>query len=177
MKTEVKNTKKFWRRGNVIDIVILLLLVAAIASVVLRYYQTQSDEQDLNARNVRIGFVVEDTLPGIASAATIGEMVYLSDGTAFGKLEAHPHAADPCPFAVSAAQMLLQNADGHYVNATLGGGSLVDLQGLLTCTGIYDEQGAFLLGGHYSISPGQRVAVVTEQTAFVLCITDIETLR
>ncbi len=177
MKTEVKNTKKIWRRGNIIDIVILLLVVAAIASVVLRYYQTQAQEQDLNAWTVQVSFVVEDTLPGIASAVAVGDTVYLADGTTFGQLKAHQQAIAPCPFAMSAAQVLLQDAQGHYVNATVSGAALVDLQGTLTCTGIYDEQGAFLLGGHYSLSPGQRVAVVSEKTAFVLCIMEIDALR
>ena len=177
MKTEVKNTKKIWRRGNVIDIVILLLVVAAIASVVLRYYQTQAEVQDQNARRVHVSFVVEDARPGVAEATSIGDAVDLTDGTVFGELLAHESAAGECPFAMSAAQVLLQDENGHYVNATLSGAALVDLQGVLTCTGIYDEQGAFLLGGHYSLSPGQRVAVQTERTIFVLCIAEIAEIR
>ncbi len=177
MKAEVKNTKKIWRRGNVLDLVILLLVIAAVASVVFRYYQIQDVAQDQNSEAVYVRFQVEQALPGIADAVQAGEAVRLTDGTSFGTLEVHEGATGSCPFAVSAAQMLLKDASGQYVSATLTGTSAVDLEGVLRCTGAYDEQGVFLLGGRYSLSPGQKVAVLTEKTAFVLCVTEINPAR
>ncbi|MBR0442766.1 MAG: hypothetical protein IIX15_00340 [Clostridia bacterium] len=177
MKTEVKNTKRFWRRGNVLDIVILLLVIAAVASVVLRYYQTQNSIEQQNSKTVYLSFAVEEAIPGIADAVLAGDTLYLADGTVMGTLVAHERATGACPLAVDAAQMLLKDASGRYVNATLSGNSLVDLEGVLRCTGIYDEQGAFLLGGRYSISPGQKIAVLSEKTAFVLYVTAIDSVR
>jgi hypothetical protein len=177
MKNEVKNTKRFWQRGNVLDIVILLLVLAAIASVVFRYYQTQTLAEEQNSQTVRVSFSVEQTLPGIADAMSVGDTLRLTDGTVFGRLEAHEGAMGACPFSVQAAQLLLKDASGDYVEATLDTGSLVDLEGVLECTGIYDEHGAFLLDGRYSISPGQRVAVLSEKTAFALCVTEIDNAK
>lgn len=177
MKNEVKNTKRFWKRGNVLDVVILLLILAAIASVVFRYYQTQNDLEEQNSQTVRISFSVEQALPAIADAAAVGDTLRLTDGAVFGTLEAHEGATGTCPFAVKAAQILLKDASGNYVEAPLETKSLVDLEGVLECTGIYDEHGVFLLDGRYSISPGQRVAVLSEKTAFVLCVTDMDNAK
>lgn len=174
MKNEVKSTKRLFRRGNVLDIVILLLVVAAVASVVIRYYQTANSREDKNAQTVRISFEIEQALPGIADAVAQGDTLRLTDGTAFGTLETHGDATGSCPLSVEAADILLQDADGNYVNAPLVGNGVVDLEGVLKCTGAYDEHGSFLLDGRYSISPGQRVAVLHEKAAFVLCVTDIE---
>lgn len=177
MKTEVKNTKKLWRRGNVLDLVILLLVVAAIVSVVFRYYQTKSLTEEQNSEAVYVSFNVEQALPGIADAVMAADTVRLSDGTLFGTLETHKEATGSCPLAVRAAQMLLKDENGHYVSAALVGTSVVDFEGVLKCTGIYDEQGAFLLGGHRSLTPGQKITVQTEKTAFVLCVTAIDRTR
>lgn len=173
MKNEVKNTRRLLRRGNVLDIVILLLVIAAVASVVFRYYQTKNSHEEQNSQTVSVSFTVEQALPGVADAVAVGDMLCLTDGATFGTLEMHKDATGSCPFAVREAHMLLQDADGNYVNAPLLGSNLVELDGVLTCTGIYDEYGSFLLGGRYSISPGQRVAVYGEKAAFVLCVTEI----
>ncbi len=174
MKTEVKNTKRFWRRGNVLDLAILLILLAAICSIGYRYYAANAHANDTDGEPVQVRFTVESVLPGTADALTSGDILYWeSTQQVFGALAMHPQAQGICPVSVSAASELLRDANGNYVNVFVPEGARVDWEGVLNCQGTFNEQNTFLLDGRYTVTPGQKISVYTEKVSFILTVTEI----
>ncbi len=175
MKTEEKTTKRFWRRGNVLDIAILLLLVAILAAVGYRYYQTVRATEDDALSSVRLTYTVKGALPVLTEEIRADETLYL-DGTneVLGLVVTHMQAPLGSPFSATPAQSVVQDAQGHYVTVVAPDGARLDLTGVLICRGTIDEDGSFLLDGRMPLTPGQTIAVHTERTAFVLTVSDIE---
>jgi hypothetical protein len=178
MKTEEKNTKRFWRRGNVLDIVIILLLLAAAFAIGYRYYQTVTEEKNDTLDTVMVTFEVKSAQPTIVQAIKAGDTIYLDGAnSAFGQITAHAAATDGTPFAVSAAKVTVQDENGNYVEIALPDGSLIDFVGTVSCLGFVDENGTFLLDGRTPVTPGQTIAVHTEQASFVLTVVSLSLLE
>ncbi|MBR2620875.1 MAG: DUF4330 family protein [Clostridia bacterium] len=177
MKNEEKNTKRFWRRGNVLDIVIVLLVLAAAFAIGYRYYQTAAEKQHDTLDTVMVTFEVKSAQSAITQAIKAGDTVYLdSADSALGQIAVHTAATDGTPFAVSAAKVLVQDESGNYVEVAVPDDSpIVDFEGTVSCLGFVDENGTFLLGGRTPITPGQTIAVHTEQTSFVLTVVALDT--
>lgn len=173
MKTEEKNAKRFWRRGNVLDTAIVLLLLVAAFTVGYRYYQSANEAQHDVQNTVTVTFRVEDASAAMPAAMANGETLYLSStGDALGALLEHQEATEGTPFQIMPVEVLTQNEDGTIVSVAMPDGT-VDFIGVLSCQGIFDENGSFLLGGRTPITPGQTVAVYSERTAFVLTVISI----
>ncbi|MBE6660004.1 MAG: DUF4330 family protein [Ruminococcaceae bacterium] len=175
MKTEEKNTKRFWRRGNVLDIAIILLVLAAAFAIGYRYYQTVTEEKNDTLDTVMVTFEVKSAQSAITKAIKAGDVVYLdSADSALGQIVVHTAATDGTPFSVSAAKVLVQDANGNYVEVTVpDDSSIVDFEGTVSCLGFVDENGTFLLDGRTPITPGQKIAVYTEQTSFTLTVVSL----
>ena len=172
MKTEVKNTRRAVR-GNLLDIVIILLLLAAIFSVGYRYYMSEQSTSDDELRQANVTFRVEDTVPALASSLTHADPIYSSEGgEPIGTLVRHPMAVTS-PVLTTAATVLVENGDGSYVRVERPNSDRVDIEGIMGCRGTVDERGVFLLDGITEISPGQILHVHTEKASFALLIVDI----
>ncbi|MBR5615535.1 MAG: DUF4330 family protein [Clostridia bacterium] len=177
MKTEEKNTKRFWRRGNVLDIAIILLVLAAAVAIGYRYYQTVTEQQNDTHDTAYVTFEVKSAQPAIAGAIKAGEIVYTdSTDAALGEIVVYEKATDGTPFAISAAMVTVQDEDGNYVEVAVPDASLVDFVGTVSCLGFTDENGTFLLNGRTPLTPGQTVAVHTEKATFVLTVLSVRTL-
>lgn len=173
MKTEVKNTKRAVR-GNLLDLVIILLLMAAIFSVVYRYYMSDRGTTDDELRQASVTFRVENTLPALATTLVHADTVYsTTDGEQIGTLVRHPMAASTTPVISQAANILVEQGDGQYVRVDYPNGDRVDIEGVMSCRGTVTDAGVFVLNGESEISPGQVLNVYTEKTAFSLLIVDI----
>ena len=179
MKTEEKNTKRFWRRGNVLDIAIILLVLAAAFAIGYRYYQTVTEEKNDTLDTVMVTFEVKNAQNAMTKVIKAGDAVYLdSTDAALGQIVVHTAATDGTPFAVRAAKVLVQDANGNYVEVTVPDDSpIVDFEGTVSCLGFLDENGTFLLGGRTPITPGQVIAVHTEQASFVLTVASLTPLK
>lgn len=173
MKTEVKTNKRFWRRGNVLDVVILLLLLAAIVSIGYRYYLANEAADADELDDYEITFRAENVLPGVVDALRAGDVIYLSDGEAMGTLGLADGAQGNAPVVTEAAETLVRDAQGNYVSVTLPDASYLDVQGIVKCQGVKDENGTLLLGGDRSVTPGQKLTVHTEKATLVLTVMSI----
>ena len=173
MKTELKANERFWRRGNVLDVAILLLLIAAVALIGYRYYQTNRavDVEELD--EYTLTFRAESVLPGAIEALRQGDAIYLADGTSVGRMGYDRNGQGTCPVAVSEAGALVRDADGNYVNATVTDGSYLDIQGILFCDALASEDGIVLLGGVHAVTPGQHLTVHTETVTLRLTVVDV----
>jgi hypothetical protein len=174
MRTEEKNTKRTSRRGNVLDIVIVLLLLAAIATVGYRYYQSVKEVEQDAQQDVLITFEVKQLLSDAKNKIKDQETLFLdSTGESFGILQKHENATEGSIFSVRAAQVTVQDENGNYVTLDHPDSSLIDVVGSVTCRGRLSEDGSFLLDGRTPITPGQTISVHTEQVSFVLTVVRI----
>lgn len=173
MKTEVKANDRFWRRGNVLDIAILLLVLASVALIGYRYYQTNRPVDADELEEYQITFRAESVLPGVVDALRQGDKIYLPDGTPVGRMGYDREGQASCPVAVSEASALVRDADGNYVNATVTDGSYLDIRGVLFCDALTSEDGIVLLGGSHAVTPGQRMTVNTETVTLHLIVVEI----
>ena len=157
-----------------LDIAIVLLLVAAVCTIGYRYYAANTGSDEADGKAVQVRFAVESVLPGTADELTIGDVLYWENTQqSIGTLVQHPEASGMCSVAINAAEELLRDANGNYVSVSVPEGGRVDLEGLLDCRGTFDEQRTFLLGGRYTLTPGQRISVYTERVTFVLTVLEI----
>ena len=172
MKTELKNTRRAVK-GNLLDLVIILLLLAAVFSVGYRYYTSSQGASESELKQASVVFRVENTLPALATTLTHADPIYSeSNDEQIGTLVRHPEAVNS--FVLStAASLLLETGDGTYVRVDDPSGTRVDIEGVMGCRGVMSENGIFLLNGVTEISPGQMLYVYTEKAAFSLLIVDI----
>ena len=174
MKNEVKNTKRFWRRGNVLDIAIVLLLVAALVAIGYRYYLADAATDEENMREYRVSFSVENALPSVADSLKIKAEVYFADGTKMGELTLHPAASIGQAVHATAADTLIKDDQGNYVSVTVPDGYREDIFGEMICHAVVDENGAVRIGGETVVTPGQKLTVHTELVTLVITVTSVE---
>lgn len=174
MKTEVKNPKRLWRRGNVLDIVIVLIVLASLFSIGFRYYQTNVAPGDEEFKTVRITLEAQSVRPGAVNALTQGNTVYLEgSGERLGVLLTHPAAQGTSPVASAPASVLMTDEQGNYVRLPMPDGTLFDLQAVIEAQGSFDADGVFLLQGRYPLTPGQALSVYTERVSLVLTVKQV----
>ncbi len=179
MKTEEKNTKRWFRRGNVLDLAIILLLVAALVAIGYRYYQIRAEKAEIASApdRARVTFEIKALSPTTAAMLERKDMVYLSDDSLFGKLVAHPKTGEESPLLMTDAILNLRDQLGKYVSVTVPKDVLCDVTGILECNGITNDQGDFLINETMVLTPGQTLTLHTERVEFTLTITAIELQR
>lgn len=169
MRTDEKNTKRAGR-FSVLDLVIVLLLLAAILTIGYRYYQSAKQAEQDTQQTILISFEVKDMLS--SAQQSIGkEALYLdSTGDLFGVLQ---FQKDDSLFEVRPAQVIVQDENGNYVMVDGADPTRVDVTGTIKCKGRLNEDGSFLLNGTIPVTPGQTIAVHTEKVSFVLKVVEI----
>jgi hypothetical protein len=172
MKSDEKNTKRLFRRGNVLDIAIILILIAAIATVGYRYYQSTGADQAGDMKNVVVTYRVEKAPEAVAQAIKQNDTFYLdSTGGELG-IALDVSAEENSIFEVTAIEATTKNDSGETVTVTL---PVVNLSGGMICRGTIGEDGSFLLDGHTPITPGQHLTVHTETVTLTLTVEALST--
>ena len=174
MKIEEKNQKKLWRRGNVLDVAIVLLLIAAIATIGYRYYRSTNDSADADLKNVVITYEVVQAPASMAEAIQPAQAIYLQSaktllGTA---LDITLDQDSGTVFEVTKVFGETVDENGNPVTVEM---PYVNLVGGVFCQGTVDENGTFLLDGRTPITPGQLVSVYTETVEYTFTVLTIST--
>lgn len=174
MRNEEKSTKRLWRRGNVLDIAIVLLLVAAIVTVGYRYYKGREEAIGAQMQTVMLTFQAEDVSAALPALIQLGEMVCLN-GTneVLGEVVPHPHATNGTPFSVTAARDVVSDALGNLADVELPDVGLRDIEGIVRCQGSMDGT-TFLWNGKTPITQGQALVVHTEYATLTITVVGIE---
>lgn len=172
MRSEEKNTKRFLRRGNVLDIAIVLLLIAAIVTVGYRFYQAAGSDNEGEIKNVVMTFRVEEAPEAVAHMVKQNDTFYLDSiqGALGTALDISTEGESI--FEVTPMQVTVKGEGGEAEAVTL---PLVDLTGGLLCRGTLQEDGSFLLDGRTPITPGQHLVVHTETVTFTLTVMALST--
>ena len=174
MKNEEKTTTRFLRRGNVLDIAIVLVLLAAVVMIGYRYYQTSktvNTEQD----TVSVTFRVERIRPEVIGHLQEGDTLYLiEDGATLGTLGHYRDALADEAVLHTPATILLTDGEGNYVQTEMPDSSYVDLTGVVTCHGSWGDGDSFSLVNGVRLVPGKSLAVYTESAGFVVTVLRVE---
>lgn len=175
MKTDNKSArgggKSTVRRGNVLDLFILLLLVASIIGIGYRYYTKTHPARADMLTDAEISFEIKSAVFTLPSYVKAGDVLYFEDGTVFGTVMDNSTEEENTALYVTPATVLTTDENGNYIRITYPDSSRVDCMGKLRCTGVFEEDGAFLLDGTRYITGGTALTVHTETASFVLNVT------
>ena len=159
------------KRGNVLDILIVLLLVAAIAAIGYRYYTLSGQGKSELLSYAEISFQIKEagyTLPGYVQP---GDRVYMEDGTFLGTMQDSNAEDENTALYTSAATKITTDEDGNYIRISYPDFSRVDCIGTILCRGTFEADGSFMLDGTTHITPGSAIRVHTETAAFTIAVT------
>ena len=144
------NTKK---RFNVLDWIIVIVLLAAVISVVLRFMGKNEIAGDNVTAKYEITFFVNDVRYTSADAFIKGDSVYVAtDDTYIGifdRLDSNKPAA-----------YYPENPDKGIDKVYYPEGTRVDLVGTIISEGVMNEDG-FFVGGSYFLAPGKLITAYT----------------
>ena len=161
--------------GSVIDIVIILIIVAALVGIGFRIYATQHPTVSTEKGEYEVSFRVDSVSYMLPNYLRTGDEVYLSDsGRLLGVLQNSSEYEEGSALAVTPARVTVLDENGNYVSVSYPGEALVDAVGVVLASGYYDANGSFLLDGKIHITPGEVLHVRTELVDFSLTVTEIE---
>ena len=176
MKNEQKSTKPAavasQKRGNVLDILIVLLLVAALVAIGYRYYAHSGQGKSELLSYAEVSFEIKDAVYSLPSYVKVGDELYMEDGTYLGVLKDSSTDDDSTALYTSPATVIATDEDGNFVRISYADHSRLDCTGILSCRGTFEADGSFLLDGTMHLTPGSAIRVHTETASFTIAITD-----
>lgn len=158
-KGSEKKTKRASFRFNALDVLILLLIAAAIAAFFLRgYVKALFTEEGTSV--VTYTFLVTDVEPETAGSLQAGRALYSADGTPMGEVLT-------CTSDAATDERILPS--GEIVRVRNG---LEVLSGTVTAIG-YEAEAFVCLNGGVMLVPGETVYVSTGDAFFAFQITGV----
>lgn len=154
-----ENAKRRSFRVGGLDVLILLLIVAAVAAFILRsHVQRLFTEEGTSV--VTYTFRVTDVETATADSMRQGVTLYSEDGTPMGEVLT-------CTSDAATDEKILPNGQAAKVR-----NGLLQLSGTVTSTG-YEVNGFVYLNGGLLLVPGETVYVSTVDAFFALQITGV----
>lgn len=175
MKTDAKVVKggtSGRKRGNVLDLLILLLLLAAIIAIGYRYYTLSEQGKSERLSDAVLSFEIKDAVFTLPSYINPEDVVYLADGTVLGTVQDNNGEDENTALYYTAATVITTDSDGNFIRVSYPDSSRVDCLGTLHCRGTFEQDGSFLLDGTTHLSPGQTLTLHTETATFTLTLTE-----
>ena len=166
-------SKQPTRRGNILDLLILFILVAALIGIGYRYYTKSNPSRAQELSEVEIAFEIRDAVFTLPSYVKTGDVLYFEDGTVFGTIKNNSPEEDNTALYVQSAAVIVSDESGNYIRIAYPDSSRVDAQGKLSCRGVFSEDGTFLHEGTGYITAGTAYRVYTENVAFTLTVTSV----
>ncbi len=159
--------KKRMFRFNVIDIVIILIVICAAGSVLLRYNLDEKISISGHSESVEIKFLITSLDHSSGDSLKEGDSVFLSSGTPpIGTLTSEK--------TIIPAEMILTLSDGSVVRSESPGAEKIDLRGSILSSGVFGEDGSFMLNGNTFIAPGMTLSFYTENIITDCTVTEIK---
>jgi len=164
-----KETKK---RLGALDILIILVLAVCIVSIGWRYFSTKGEKNNsaLPQENYIVSFDIYNIQE--ASAANfleVGTEFFLSDdNSAFGVLRERISTLEAERFYTTDKGEVIRVA-----NTGTGDQYRVDFKGTMTCKGMMDENGSFLLNGTKYLAINKEIKMHSKYLSVIIKITGI----
>ena len=162
----VQNTpdnKKRFKFGP-IDIVIIILFIACVVGIILRYNISEKLQNTTDLREAEVSFLVSDISPSAADAFIIGDVAFW-EGNRLGPIKSKD---------VYNAVEYNANADGFPVKSE--NLEKRDVRGVITASGKLTDDG-FLLNGNMYIAAGKELKINTKNIAVTITVTGVNVLN
>ena len=108
-------SKQPTRRGNILDLLILFILVAALIGIGYRYYTKSNPSRAQELSEVEIAFEIRDAVFTLPSYVKTGDVLYFEDGTVFGTIKNNSPEEDNTALYVQSAAVIVSDESGNYI--------------------------------------------------------------
>lgn len=161
MGTKKNRTARF----NIIDLVIVVLILAVIAGVCIRYFSTQDVDEVDNSESATVSFLVQDIRYTSADYFVGGDNVYVDDdGTYLGEFMKG--------FTITPAEKYITDVNGKTVKVNYPENTRIDVRGQILSEGTWKD-GSFMVGGNMYIAAGKKMKICTPHITVTLLVTDV----
>lgn len=165
--------KKGGFRPNIIDFLIVVVLLGAIAGIAVRMGVVDKISMMNSVEEARVEFIVRNINHDSADFFVEGDAFYSTTHNCyFGtylktkqNLPARTYMTD------INGQVVAVNYPDKEENSLYGG--RIDLTGIMSCSGAFSQDG-FLLGGTSYIAPGSEVKIQSRNIAVTVTVLDIQ---
>lgn len=162
--TETKNRRRF--RFNIIDVIILLVILAAAGGILIRSNIGEKIGIDSQSETVEIRFLVTYLDHSAGDAFVEGDILYFNaNGQKIGTLSATK--------TIVPAEVFVTKSDGTIVKTESPGARKIDLRSGIIASGIYNSDGNFMLDGNTCLTPGMELSFHSEHIIVTAQITEI----
>ncbi len=172
---ENKSSKKIKKpHFNVIDTMIVILLVVAVAGIYFRYNISDIIGKNKNLEEYAVSFSIKNMRYTTPNYINVGDKVYFAgSGDLFGELISE--SENKGVLNITPASEFFVDSSGNVVEAFYPNDeSRINAKGRMLCKGIYTSDGGFCVDGTTYIARGKTVDVYTELVTVTITVTDIE---
>ncbi len=164
-KHEAEKKLKKAHHFNVLDAIIVVLVLACVVGIIIRYNLIDGLLKEANLSEYEITFSVADVRYTTANAFVEGDTFYIDDKDIFmGYFEKLD--------SISPAVMYVNDAEGNVMVVNYPESTRIDLTGRISCEGRF-ENNRFLLNGTYYIAPGKTLDVRSEHLDIQITVSKI----
>ena len=159
----------------ILDVIIILLIVAIGLGIYFRY----SLFDLLGNSKVHVETIVSYSIDNIKDTTSyyidIDDKVYIKNsGEDFGTIIANSENSENPLSESPATEIVYDYENREYITVSYPSGTRIDAKGRIKCSGIFGEDGAFMLNGSEYIAPGQKITVCTEKVTVEITVLDIQ---
>lgn len=161
----MNEAKKRRFRFNILDVVILIILVACVLGIAVRYNVVDKINTKSTLQQAEIEFLIKDIKPTSAQAIKEGSAFYWTEnGITLGKVKTGGITITP-------AEKFVTNIDGKWLKTT--NEERNDVRVLLQAEGLMTDSG-FMLSGTQYLAPGKEMLIGSSEISVNVTITDIK---
>ena len=162
-------------RFRALDVVIIILILAAIVGVYFRYNILDTLTGNLNQKDYIVSFEINDIAYSTENYINIGDKVYYNSGSGddIGKLMEASEDAKNALITVPAITSFVPDGENRAVEVSYPKDTRIDASGRMLCSGTYSVESGFLLNGRDHLSAGDKISVKTNLVTVEIVITNI----
>ncbi|MBR4934062.1 MAG: hypothetical protein IKZ03_06355, partial [Clostridia bacterium] len=138
-----------------------------VGSILLRYNLDEKISISGHSESVEIKFLITSLDHSSGDSLREGDSVFLSSGnTPIGTLTSEK--------TIIPAEIILTLSDGSVVRSESPGAEKIDLRGSIMSSGVFADDGSFMLSGNTFIAPGMSLSFYTENIITDCTVTEIK---
>ena len=158
----VKENKK--PRFNIIDIIIILIMILAVAGIIIRYDIADDINFNATGETFEIEFFVHDILKGTEEYLQAGETFYITiDSIELGTVTEILDVRDTVSY--------VETVGGDIVESFLL--ERVDVTGIMRSTGRTTREGNVMINGNAFVAPGTNFFIHTGKRECWITVMDV----
>ena len=165
----MKNTSRKKFRFNVIDIILVLVILLAAGGIIVRAGIGEKISVSSKSEEVEIRFLALELDHAAGDFFIEGDTAYNnSTGKKIGNISSEK--------TIVPAEKLITLADGTIIKTESLDARKIDVRGGIITTGVFTEDGSFMLDGNTCLVPGMTLSFHTDNIIVTTVVTEIKHL-